>query len=120
MVQSNLRALFQIDSWAVGVLVAMISGSLNVSPFAADADWRRGYLTPEAATRARIVEVRSDVSDFLMTLNGNSGGFVFRHGEELTPSPCVTAHPPPSGAHTTHTRLIIRERRSPLHTHAHG
>ena len=46
MVQSNLRALFQIDSWAVGVLVAMISGSLNV-PFAADADWRRGYLTPK-------------------------------------------------------------------------
>ena len=100
MVQSNLRALFQIDSWAVGVLVAMISGSLNVSPFAADADWRRGYLTPEAATRARIVEVRADLSDFLMALNGNSGGFVFRHGEELTPPPCVNDPLSPSGTHT--------------------
>ena len=42
VVQSNLGALFQIDAWAVGVLVAMLASGANTSPFRAVPVWQRG------------------------------------------------------------------------------
>ena len=80
VIQSNLRSLLQIDSWSVGVLIAMIAGGENASPFAASADWTAGLLTPEAATRSKIQSVQRELSDFLTELDANSGGFIFRHG----------------------------------------
>ena len=80
VLQSNLRSLFQIDSWSVGVLVAMIAGGLTTSPFQAEVDVGRLLLTPEAATRSKIVEIQKDLGDFLMDLDTGSCGFLFRHG----------------------------------------
>ena len=80
VLQSNLRSLFQIDSWSVGVLITMIAGGSNESPFRADVDWKAGLLTPEAATRARIVQMRRAYGEFITELDAGAGGFLFRHG----------------------------------------
>ena len=54
ILSSNLRALFRLDAWAVGVLLSMIAGSKNASPFEADPDWARGILSVEKATRVKV------------------------------------------------------------------
>ena len=58
VVESNLRALFAADAWSVGVLLAMVVGGRNVSPFQADADWGRGTFSGEGAVQRRISEVQ--------------------------------------------------------------
>ena len=80
ILSSNLRALFLLDSWAVGVLVTIICGSLDASPFVSEADWTKGALTVEQATRRKIDDVEGDYASFLMELDSRSSGFLFRHG----------------------------------------
>lgn len=80
ILNSNLRALYQLDAWAVGVLLAMIAGSMGSSPYEAEADWSRGLLSTEKATRAKIEEVRADMGGFLVSIDCASDGFLFRHG----------------------------------------
>lgn len=80
VLQSNLRSLLQIDSWAVGVLILMITGALNDSPYIAEVNWGAGLLTPEAATRSKIGNIQRDLGDFLLEIDGRSEGFLFRHG----------------------------------------
>lgn len=69
-----------LDSWAVGVLIAMIAGGMNKSPFCAEVDWSAGLFTPEAATRAAIFNTQRTLADFLLEVDGGAGGFLFRNG----------------------------------------
>ena len=80
ILNSNLRALFKLDSWAVGVLLTMLCGALGASPFQREADWTKGELTVQQATRNQIMAVQQDYGGFLLRLDASSGGFVFRHG----------------------------------------
>jgi len=76
----NIRAGFRLDSWAVGVLIAMIAGSMSTSPYEAQPNWTRVLLTPEMATKAKIAEIQNAFGDFLLAVDSGSGGFLFRHG----------------------------------------
>lgn len=80
MVTSNLRAIFKIDAWAVGVLIAMIAGSMNSSPFFAIPNWKKGLFSEEGATYERIKTVQSELGSFLTQIDADSSGYLFRHG----------------------------------------
>ena len=80
VLKGNLRSLLRIDAWAVGVLVAIIAGSLDACPFEAEADWGKGVFSQEAATRATIEQTQRELGPFLMELDRCSGGFLFRNG----------------------------------------
>lgn len=80
LIESNLRALMLMDAWAVGVLISMIVGSLNESPFASEADFLRGEFSEEAASRRAIGERKERFGAWLLELDRGGGGFLFRHG----------------------------------------
>jgi serine/threonine protein kinase len=80
IVETNLKTLYKFDSWAVGILLMMMTGGMSTSPFEANPDWTKGILSVEKATRARIDERLGDMGTLLIDLNRNSSGFLFRHG----------------------------------------
>ena len=80
VIESNLRALLAADSWAVGVLLAMILGGWSSSPFDAEVDWGKGTFSAQAAVLRRQSEVQGAFGPFLYRLNQDSGGLLFRHG----------------------------------------
>eukprot|EP00316_Scyphosphaera_apsteinii_P023273 CAMPEP_0119313220 /NCGR_PEP_ID=MMETSP1333-20130426/28304_1 /TAXON_ID=418940 /ORGANISM="Scyphosphaera apsteinii, Strain RCC1455" /LENGTH=576 /DNA_ID=CAMNT_0007318007 /DNA_START=157 /DNA_END=1887 /DNA_ORIENTATION=+ len=80
LIQSNLRALLLMDAWSVGVIIAMIAGGLNCSPFNNKPDWARGEFSAEAATRRAISDRLASFGPWLSVLNEQGGGFLFRNG----------------------------------------
>eukprot|EP00629_Pelagomonadales_sp_RCC1024_P002944 CAMPEP_0119271118 /NCGR_PEP_ID=MMETSP1329-20130426/7838_1 /TAXON_ID=114041 /ORGANISM="Genus nov. species nov., Strain RCC1024" /LENGTH=498 /DNA_ID=CAMNT_0007271159 /DNA_START=87 /DNA_END=1580 /DNA_ORIENTATION=+ len=80
LIQSNLKALFRMDAWSVGVCVAMLLAREGASPFRAGADWRAGLFSDRDAVRAQIEDVFADFSGFLRRTNARSKGLLFRHG----------------------------------------
>lgn len=80
LIKSTLPALFKFDSWAVGVLLAMLAGSMNQSPFQADEDWSKGIFTPEQGVRKKLLDAENRMGKWLMQVNEGSSGFLFRHG----------------------------------------
>ena len=69
LIQSNLKALFRMDAWSVGVCVAMLLAREGSSPFRADADWRSGLFSDRDAVRARVERRRAGV-DLRQRLRG--------------------------------------------------
>ena len=80
LIETNLRALLRMDAWAAGVLIAMIAGSRAGSPFEAAADWGQRLFSTQAAVKARISEREGSLGPFLLELDADGGGFLFRHG----------------------------------------
>ncbi|KAG8457005.1 hypothetical protein KFE25_006617 [Diacronema lutheri] len=80
IVQSNLPALFAMDTWAVGTVLAMIVAGRSVSPQAARAEWFRLQFNERAAILARLSERAERMNDWLIELDAASGGFLFRNG----------------------------------------
>lgn len=79
IVQSNLPALFAMDAWSVGTVLAMIVSGSSASPQAARAEWYRLQFNERAAVLARIAERTEHMNDFLIELDAASSGFLFRN-----------------------------------------
>lgn len=80
LLESNLRSLLLMDAWSVGVLVTMICGSANESPFDAEPTWSKRQFTKDDATRAAIDASLGAFAGFLSRIDAGGGGFLFRHG----------------------------------------
>jgi len=80
LLQGNLPGFYKWDAWSVGVLLTMLIGGDNVSPFDASVDISKLTFSQQAAVGKRIKKTFEDGSEFLTELNARSGGFLFRHG----------------------------------------
>lgn len=85
LLQGNLPGLYSWDAWSTAVIITMICGGYNDSPFNAEVEqqsaWNPfGFNSGQVAVGKKVRGTFEDYSSFLTKLNEDSDGFLFRHG----------------------------------------